>query len=63
MLTEEQRVDAYREMTDSTRHLVRWTRDNPQRQQRVKPDPETNPLAELDFEKEPIRWRAAVAGY
>jgi len=50
-------------MTDSTRHLVRWTRDNPQRQQRVKPDPETNPLAELDFEKEPIRWRAAVAGY
>lgn len=63
MLTEEQRADAYREMTDSTRHLVRWTRDNPQRQQRVKPDPETNTLAELDFEKEPIRWRAAVAGY
>jgi hypothetical protein len=54
MLTEEQRADAYREMTDSTRHLVRWTRDNARQEQRVKPDPETNPLAELDFEKEPV---------
>jgi len=63
MLTEEQRVDTYREMTDSTRHLVRWTRDNPQRQQRVKPDPETNPLAELDYEKKPTSFRAASAGY
>jgi hypothetical protein len=53
----------YREMTDSTRHLVRWTRDNARQDQRVKPDPETNPLAELDFEKEPTRGRAASAGY
>jgi hypothetical protein len=54
---------AYAEATDSTRHLVRWTRDNTRREQRVKPDPETRPLAQLDFEKEPTRWRAAVAGY
>ena len=53
MLTEEQRAGAYREMTDSTRHLVRWTRDNVRQQQRVKPDPETHPLAMFDYEKEP----------
>jgi len=40
-------------MTDSTHDLVRWTRDNRQQWQRVKPDPEVNPLAELDWEKEP----------
>ena len=54
MITEEQVAAAYAEATDSTRHLVRWTRDNARREQRVKPDPETNPLAELDFEKEPV---------
>jgi len=63
MLTEEQAADAYREVTDNTRHLVRWTCDNARREQRVKPDPETHPLAQLDFEKEPTRWRAASAGY
>lgn len=54
MLTEEDRSDAYREATDSTRHLVRWTRDNARQWQRVKPDPETNPLADLDCEKVPM---------
>jgi hypothetical protein len=44
MLTEEQRAGAYREMTDSTRRLVRATRDNARREQRVKPDSETHPL-------------------
>ena len=63
MITEEKNADAYRAMTDSTRHLVRWTRDNARQEQRVKPDPETNPLAELDYEKEPTRWRAVGAGY
>jgi hypothetical protein len=53
MITEEQVATAYAEATDSTRHLVRWTRENLRQEQRVKPDAETNPLAELDFEKEP----------
>jgi hypothetical protein len=55
MLTEEQRADAYREMTDGTRHLVRVTRDNARQWQRVKPDSEVHPLARLDCEKEPTR--------
>jgi hypothetical protein len=42
MLTEKQAADAYRETTDSTRHLVRWTRVYARQQQRVKPDPETH---------------------
>ena len=63
MRTEEQRADAYREMTDSTRHLVRWTRDNVPQERRVKPDPETHPEAELDFEQEPTRRWAVGAGY
>jgi hypothetical protein len=53
---------AYAEATDSTRHLVR-IRSNYRQQQRVKPDSETHPLAQLDFEKEPTRWRAVGAGY
>lgn len=52
MLTEEDRADAYRQMTDSTRHLLRVARDNDWQNHRVKPDPETNPLAELDWGKE-----------
>lgn len=62
MTTEEKNADAYRAMTDSTRDLLRVP-NNYRQQQRVKPEPETHPLAQLDFEKEPIRWRAAVAGY
>jgi hypothetical protein len=53
MLTEQQAADAYREMTDSTRDLVRWAGEEPRQRQRVKPDPETNPLADLDCEKVP----------
>jgi hypothetical protein len=60
MLTEDQIASAYREMTDSTRHLVRWTQVNGLRQERVKPDPETNPLADLDWEKE-LTWVEAPA--
>ncbi len=47
--------DEHAEATDSTRRLVRATRENARRVNRVKPDPEVNPLAELDYEKEPIR--------
>ena len=63
MITEEKNADAYRAMTDSTRHLVRWTRDNARQWQRIKPDPETHPEAELDFEQEPTRGWAVGAGY
>jgi hypothetical protein len=52
MMMEEERADAYREMT-GTRHSVRWTRDSVRQRRRVKPDPETNPLADIDWEKEP----------
>jgi hypothetical protein len=52
MMMEEERADAYREMT-GTRHLDRRTPDTVRRHQRVKPDPETNPLADIDWEKEP----------
>jgi hypothetical protein len=63
MITEEQFAAAYADATDSTRDLVRWMRDNARREQRVKPDPETNPLAELDYEQEPTRGRTVGAGY
>jgi hypothetical protein len=63
MITEAQVAAAYAEATDSSRHLVRWTRDNARREQRVKPDEERHPLAELDFEQEPTRGRAVGAGY
>jgi hypothetical protein len=55
MLTEEDRADAYRQMTDSTRHLLRVARDDARQWQRVKPDPEVHPLAGFDCEKEPTR--------
>lgn len=50
MLTEEQAAEAYREMTDSTRDLLR-VRHDARRECRIKPDPEVNPLAELDYEE------------
>ena len=53
MLTEEQAAAAYAEATDGCRRLVLATRDNASQWQRVKPDPETNPLADLDCEKVP----------
>ena len=55
MLTEEQAASAYEEATDGCRRSVLGVRDNALRWQRVKPDPETNPLADLDCEKMP-RW-------
>jgi len=66
MLTEEQAADAYAEATDSTRstrYSVRATRENARQWQRVKPDPETNPFADLDTEKVPTHRWAAGAGY
>ena len=51
MLTEEQAANAYEEVTDGCRRLVRLTSDNARQWQRVKPDEETNPLAELDYEE------------
>jgi hypothetical protein len=42
--------DLYRDATDSTRSLVRVRHEAPKRD-RVKPDPEDNRLAELDYEE------------
>ncbi len=52
LITEEQ-ANAYAEVTDGCRRSLLDTRDKDW--QRVKPDPETNPLADLDCEKMP-RW-------
>jgi hypothetical protein len=51
MLTEEQAANVYEEVTDGCRRLVRLTSDNARQWQPVKPDEETNPLAELDYEE------------
>ena len=48
MLTEEQAASAYEQATDGCRHSLLGTRDNARQWQRVKPDPETNRLADLD---------------
>jgi hypothetical protein len=48
MLTEEEKAQAYREMTDSTRYLVRAMRGNDWRDLRIKPDRETHPLDAFD---------------
>jgi len=45
--------DEHAEATDSTRRLIRATRNKAQDWQRIKPDPEVNPLVELDCEKVP----------
>jgi hypothetical protein len=42
MLTEEQAANAYEEVTDLCRRLVRVTSDNAPQWQRVKPDTETH---------------------
>jgi hypothetical protein len=52
MLAEEQAA-AYAEATDRCRDSLLRARDNARQWQRVKPDPETNPLADLDCEKTP----------
>jgi hypothetical protein len=51
MLTEEQAASAYEQATDGCRRSVIGTRDNAPQWQRVKPDEEFHPLAELDFEE------------
>jgi hypothetical protein len=63
MPTVEDLAEAYEAATDGCRHFVRWTRDNARQWQRIKPDAETHPEAELDFEQEPTRGRAVGAGY
>jgi hypothetical protein len=53
MLTQRQAAADYADATDGCRRLALGTRDNAPHWQRVKPDPETNPLADLDCEKAP----------
>jgi hypothetical protein len=59
MLTQGQAAADYADATDGCRRLVLGTRDNAPHWQRVKPDPETNPLADLDCEKVPT-WDQPV---
>ena len=59
----EDRQNAYAEATDRCRRWIRDTRENPRTWQRVKPDPETNPLADLDYAKVPTHAWAAAAAY
>jgi hypothetical protein len=56
-------ADAYAEATDDCRYLIPPASHIVRQAQRVKADEETHPLAQLDFEKEPTRWRAVGAGY
>jgi hypothetical protein len=53
MLTEEETAAAYEEATDGCRLWALGDRDNARQARRVKPDPETNPLADLECEKVP----------
>lgn len=59
MLTEEQAASAYEQATDGCRPSLLGTLDNARQWQRVKPDPETDPLADLDCEKLPT-WDQPV---
>jgi hypothetical protein len=63
VLRNEDIADAYLEATGGCRYLIPPASHIVRLAQRVKPDEETHPSAEFDYEKEPIRWRAAVAGY
>jgi hypothetical protein len=56
-------ADRYAELTDGCRYLFPSANHNVNRRQRVKPDPETKPLAEVDHVIEPILSRAAAASY
>ena len=51
LITEEQAAIAYEEATGGCRRSVLGTRNNAPHWQRVKPDEELHPLAELDFEE------------
>ena len=59
MLTEEQAAAYYADSTDGCRPSLVGKRDNAQKSQRVKPDPETNLLVDLDCEKVPT-WDQRV---
>jgi hypothetical protein len=59
MLTEEQAAAAYADATDGCRRSIRAMRDNARQWQRVKPDEEAHPMAELDWEKVPT-WDQPV---
>jgi hypothetical protein len=59
MMTEEQSADAYIEMTDRTRDLLRVRHEIPKRH-RIKPDLETHSFAELDCEKVPT-WNEPLS--
>jgi len=48
-------ADAYREMTDSSRHLLR-VRCNDPKEHRLKPDRETHPAAAFDYEEGVLRF-------
>jgi len=51
MLTEEQAARAYEEATDGCRRSVFGTRDSAPQWRRVKPDLETHPQSEFDYEE------------
>lgn len=53
MLTEEQAAADYADARDGCRPLALGSRVNALHWRRLKPDPETTPLADLDFEKVP----------
>jgi len=63
VLRNEDIADAYVKVTDGCRYLIPPASHIVRLAQRVKPDEETHPEAELDFEQEPTRWRAVGAGY
>ena len=59
----EEQANAYAEATDGCRPSLVGTRDNARQWQRVKPDPKTNPHADLDFAEVPTHTWAAGGGF
>ena len=49
LITEEQAASAYEQATDGCRPSLLGTRDKARQRQRVKPDQELHPLAELEL--------------
>jgi hypothetical protein len=49
-------AEAYEAATDGCRCLVRGMQNNARQEQRVKPDPETHPEAEFDYEGGVLRF-------
>ncbi len=56
MPTLQQSTHDYDVATDGCRRVVRGTRDDARREQRVKPDPETHPEAAFDYEEGVLRF-------